>query len=439
MPNLVTKQFKLSNAMNFIEQFNATSGNSLYMFLAKPSVWSSDSEVPPDPIDNQQSYSKLWQEIIGLKKISFTNMVHVVPRISWISNTIYDEYDNEDPNLLGKNFYVINSEYNVYKCIDNNNRKISNNEPIGKNLNIFSTADGYKWKFLYSISNADRLNFLTDTWMPVRKNEDVASVAKDGAIEHIKILNSGLDYSVRARVIVEGDGANASIGTRQSLGVIYDFIYTNNGDGYRFANAYVVDTGSQGRGANIRPILSPIGGHGSDPVSELGAHYIMLQSRTDYNEGFGDFPAGFTYRKLGLLRNPKNVYNTVANVSTLSGLISLTLANVNGTFNNNEFIEGLTSKANAYVVTANITVAANTTTGNGYIKYIQVNGLTGNYNSFTVGESVLGKSSGAIALVVGTVSPEVIHDTGEILYIENRYPITKSPDQSDNLHLVLEF
>ena len=68
MPNLVTKQFKLSNAKNFIEQFNATSGNSLYMFLAKPSVWSSDSEVPPDPIDNQQSYSKLWQEMIGLKK-----------------------------------------------------------------------------------------------------------------------------------------------------------------------------------------------------------------------------------------------------------------------------------------------------------------------------------------------------------------------------------
>jgi hypothetical protein len=438
MPSLITKQFKLVNAKNFIEQFSASSGNSLYMFLAKPSRWSSDSDVPTAPVDNYQSYSKLWQEIVGLKRINFTNMVPVVPRINWESNKIYEEYDNEDPNLLDKAFYLINSEYNVYKCIDNNNRRFSSVEPSGQSLNIFSTSDGYKWKYLYTVSNADRLNFLTEAWMPVRINEDVASAAKDGAIEHIKLINGGLDYSVRATVIVEGDGANASITAKQSLGVIYDFTFNNTGDGYRVANAYILDSNSQGRNANIRPIISPIGGHGSNPAAELGAHYVMLQCRTIYNEGFGDFPGTFSYRKLGLLRNPKNVYNTIANVSTLSGLMKITLANVNGIFNNNEFIEGQNSKANAYVVSSNVITSGNST-GNGYIQYMQTYDLTSNYKSFTIGESVLGKFSGAVAQVVNIVSPEVIHDTGEILYVENRYPITKSPDQSENLHLVLEF
>jgi hypothetical protein len=47
--------------------------------------------------------------------------------------------------------------------------------------------------------------------------------------------------------------------------------------------------------------------------------------------------------------------------------------------------------------------------------------------------------SGATATVSNTLLAEVISDTGEILYIENKYPITKLPDQTDSLHLVLEF
>jgi hypothetical protein len=434
MPNLVTKQFKISNSKNFIEQFSSSSGNSLYMFLAKPSAWAPESDTPPDPTDTQRDYAKIWDEIIAFKKISPANIVNVIRRVNWVENTIYSEYDNEDFNLLSKDFFVLNRELDVYKCISNNNGSPSRVEPTGKSLNIFITSDGYKWKYLYSISNSDRLKFLTDNWMPVRKNDDVASVAIDGGIENIKLYSGGIDYSARARVIVEGDGISANVGTRQSLGVIYDFVYLNSGSKYRFANAYVLDSGnSQGRGANIRAIISPIGGHGSDPISELGAHYIMINAVTEYNEGIGDFPAGFTYRKLGLIKNPKSTSGQVANVLTLSGLSGISLSNVNGIFLNNEFIEGITSSANAFAVTSNVV------SGNGFVRYVQVIDLTKNFGSFTIGENIIGKTSGATARVANVLSAEVISDTGEIFYIENRIPITKSPDQTDSLHLVLEF
>lgn len=433
MPNLVTKQFKISNSKSFIEQFSDSSGNSLYMFLAKPSVWSVSADTPSNPTDTIQDYSKLWDEIIALKRVSPVNLVNVVKRINWIQNKVYAEYDHEDSNLLNREFFVLNRELDVYKCISNNNNSPSAVEPTGKSLNIFTTSDEYKWKYLYSISNADRLKFLTDNWMPVRKNEDVALVAKDGGIENIKLYSGGINYSPLARVVIDGDGVSANIGTRQSLGVIYDFIYNNNGSKYRFANAYVVDTNSSGRSANLRAILSPVGGHGSDPISELGAHYVMINVRTEYNEGFGDFPGGFSYRKLGLIKNPKNTAGQVANVSTLNGLVGITLSNVSGTFTNNEFIEGLNSGANAYAITSNVV------SGNGFIRYMQVTDLTKNFKTFTIGESIIGKTSGATARVSTRLDSETTADTGEILYIENRIPITKSPDQSDSLHLVLEF
>jgi len=433
MPTLVTKQFKVSNAKSFLEQFASSSNNSLYMFLAKPSVWNHNNDVPSEPIDSNQNYSKTWDEMISFKRITSNDMVNVVKRVNWIKNKVYSEYDHEDINLLQKEFYVLNKDLDVYKCLSNNNGSPSTVEPIGKSLTVFSTSDGYKWKYLYSVNNIDKLKFLTDNWMPVRRDEDVASAGKDGGIEIIKLYSGGIEYSVFAKVIIEGDGNSANISARQSLGVIYDFIYRNNGNKYRFANAYISDPGSKGRGANIKAIISPVGGHGSDPISELGGHYIMINVKTEHNEGFGDFPGQFSYRKLGLIKNPKNNSNNVANSITLNGLAGVSLSNINGSFLNNEYIEGLTSSANAFTVTSNVV------SGNGFIRYVQVIDLTNNFSKFAIGENIIGKTSGATAKVGAYLESEVLPDTGEILYVENRYPITRSPDQTENLHLVLEF
>jgi len=432
MPNIITNKFKIDNAKNFLDGLSANGNSTLYFFLAKASPWGIE-DSPPTPIDNQENEHRVWDEVISLKKIVPTNIVNVVKRITWEKQTVYTEYDNTDPNLLDKNFYVINKDYDVYKCIDNYNGNKSTIEPTGKNLNIFTTADNYKWKYLYSVSTSDRLKFLTSNWMPVIINSDVAAVAKDGAIENIKILNGGTDYSVFSRVVVEGDGTNANILAKQNLGVIYDFTYTNNGSGFRFANAYVTDPTRSGRSANIRAIISPVGGHGSNPIKELNARYLMINVKTEYNEGFGDFPEGFTFRKLGLVKNPKSLDGKIANVSTLNGLKGITINEVAGSFNNNEYVEGVTSKANAYIVSSNVV------SGNGYLRYVQSFGITDNYRTFTIGESIIGKTSGATALVANTLSSEVLKDSGDIMYIENRTPITRSTDQTDNLHLVIEF
>jgi hypothetical protein len=431
MPTIITNKLKLNNAKNFIDSVSLDSGNSLYMFLAKPSIWNDD--IVPEPTDVQETNSKIWDEMISLKRILPSSIANVVKRIDWEIGEYYDEYNPEDPDLFSKNFYVLNSQFDVYKCIDNNFRAPSTISPTGRFVNIITLADGYRWKYMYSISTGEQTKFLTRYWMPVFKNTLVAANAKDGGIEHIKIFNGGADYSAFSNVNIIGDGQNAIIRPKINLGVIYDFVYENVGVNFRYANAYIVDSQASGKYANIKAIINPQGGHGFDPVSELNANYVMINVRTNYNEGYGDFPGGFTFRQLGIIKNPVNRDGLVAANTTLNALTSINLSNVNGTFSNNEFVEGTVSLANVFLVTSNVI------SGNGYGKYLQSFGLTSNFTTFTKNERIIGRTSGATATVANVINSEVIPNRGDILYIENRSPITRSQSQTDNLHLVIEF
>ena len=90
-------------------------------------------------------------------------------------------------NLFDANFYVLNSARNVYKCLDNNNNSAPTVEPTGTDTIVLSTADGYKWKFMYTLSASEQSNFLSTDFMAVSTNSSVSSNAVDGAIDVVKI------------------------------------------------------------------------------------------------------------------------------------------------------------------------------------------------------------------------------------------------------------
>jgi hypothetical protein len=163
MPNIVTNKLRIDNAKNFKDKISLTSENSLYVFLSKPSPWSGDGTVPV-PLDYSLDITKTWDEMVSLKRILPADIAHVVKRINWDKYTTYDAYDNLDTELFTKSFYVVNSEFNVYKCIHNNNGEQSLVEPTGISLDIVTLSDGYRWKYMYSIGIGDRLKFLTNKW-----------------------------------------------------------------------------------------------------------------------------------------------------------------------------------------------------------------------------------------------------------------------------------
>lgn len=105
-------------------------------------------------------------------------------------------------------FYVVTDEYNVYKCLDNNNGALSKIKPSGTQLDPIKTSEGYIWKFMYNIPINLRNKFYTDEYIPV-----VSALTNhfysNGTIDNVYITNRGEGYS-SAIVSVTGDGYRES-------------------------------------------------------------------------------------------------------------------------------------------------------------------------------------------------------------------------------------
>jgi len=206
---LITSHFRIHNAIQFFESFGETSPTRYYFYIAKSFAWNNEVE-PPTPGDTyQETYYNQWRDIMSVKRIQPSDVSHVVPRYDWTSGTIYDEWDDnenlqdvENYRLPEHNFYVLTNENNVYKVIDNNKYSASTVKPTGTGTTITTTADGYRWKYMYTISAGEALKFLTPAWMPVKTLQSQDSSAQwtiqdnaaNGAINTIIVSNTGSGY-----------------------------------------------------------------------------------------------------------------------------------------------------------------------------------------------------------------------------------------------------
>jgi hypothetical protein len=126
-------------------------------------------------------------------------------------------------------FYVVTDEFNVYKCLDNNNGAISGFKPIGTTVDPVTFPDGYMWKFLYNIPIALRTKFLTDEYMPVI-NALRNQFYSNGTIQTVRVDQAGTGYN-SGSIIVQGDGYLESDPLYLS-GVVIE----SGGSGYTTAN-----------------------------------------------------------------------------------------------------------------------------------------------------------------------------------------------------------
>ena len=315
----------------------------MYMFIGRPLSWTDDSN-PPTPVDSLNDEYDAYANMTALKKVSSTDVSHAIIRRDWTSGTVYDEYrhnytssntaNSGASTLWASTFYVVTSDYNVYKVISNNNGANSTVMPSGTSTNILTTGDGYKWKYMYTISASDVIKFVTSDFVPVKTigakaavegdvgglgsaatddsstQWDVENGAVDGSIEHARVTAGGSSYGSDGNynVAVSGDGASGQLQVTVSSGAITAVTVNAVGSGYSVAS---IDNGllrtatsSSGSGATFDIIISPKNGHGSDPVEELGGNYVIVNSRLEYAEGSGDFPTDNDFRQIGLIVNP---------------------------------------------------------------------------------------------------------------------------------------
>lgn len=126
------------------------------------SVVESDA-IPPSIGESSRNVYDTLRNTLFIKRIQPDNVKIVIPRVNWTSGTAYTAY-SEQTDMAGKTYYVMTSEYNVYKCLGANG--LSRVMPTGKSTDPITLSDGYQWKYIYSVPE-DYLGFITLEYIPV--------------------------------------------------------------------------------------------------------------------------------------------------------------------------------------------------------------------------------------------------------------------------------
>jgi hypothetical protein len=425
MPSIVTSKFRVHNAEQFVEAFSETSNSIMYLFIGKSTAFPDDN-APPTPVNSTANIEFTpWRDMYGAKRITTADVTHAVPRHDWTTATVYDQYDDQDTNLLDDDFYVMTEDYNVYKCLFNNSGAGSTTKPTGVSTSPFTTADGYIWKYMYTVTTAKALKFLTNDYIPVQTlasddstdQWDVQQAAVDGGIHVVKVTSGGSAYASAPAVTITGDGTGATANSTITAGVVTAVTITAAGTGYTRATV----TFASGSAA-ATAIISPKGGHGANAVEELGGKYVMLNVRLDGNES-NTFSTANEFRQVGIVRDPY-LYGTTtrAVASSFRQSFKYQLSSISGTFTLDETI---TSGSNTASVVEFTTPDLFTT--------LPLN------LPFANTASVSGGTSSASGTIAAITTPGLQPYSGDIIYVENRVPISRASDQIEDVKLIIQF
>ncbi len=488
MAAIITEKFRTHNAKQFIEDFSE-SGQSNYIFIGRSHAWTDDTS-PPAPANSQSEEIGAYEDMIALKKVSSTDISHGLVRYDWTSGTKYDEYRDDysatnTTNVTGvSNFfdgrgYVITDEFKVYKCLKTGGSPGAYVNSTVKPTSVDTanpqvTGDGYMWKFMYSVVASDVIKFVTNDFIPVKTlgaksavagsgtnggfgstadddgsaQWDVENAAVDGAIYHYVVTAAGsgytLDSGTTVDVAVEGDGSGAVATLTFSGGALSSVAFKDTssyGSGYKRASFPTIDSSisgiSGGSGATIKAVISPINGHGADPIEELGGNYAIVNSRLEFGEGSGDFPTDNDFRRIGLIKNPvQSSDGTISSETSLTATNQLTVADASSI----SVDDLLTDAASESATTAKVRVVSKT--GN-VLKTLPVVNSGGEYVAFANDDEVFRngagtKSTDVTSSGVSTAHPEMTRFTGQILYVENRGAVSRAADQIEDIKLIIE-
>ena len=208
MAAIVSSNFRVVNSNNFKEDI---SNSAVYVGIGKADVWSNstsdttDEATAPTPGDHLDEYGKARSNLIAVKKVSSANVSHVVPRHTWDGSTSYVAWDSDDGNIFDKKFYVITSEFKVYKCIVAGGGA-STVQPTQTLTQPQAESDGYSWKYMYTVSVADAEKFLTNSYMPVKyiSMGAEAQVAVQAAGSQAKIILKELNDDIAVGMTITG-------------------------------------------------------------------------------------------------------------------------------------------------------------------------------------------------------------------------------------------
>ena len=441
MPAIVRQTMGRTLAKSLLEDIQ-TSSNEYYIGIGKSDLFNAEDTVIP-PIDSPFEEREFRNNLQSVKKVEGSTFV--AKRVNWSSGTIYAGWDDAvDPDNTTP-WYVLNDAKEVYICLDHaknldGSPKPSMIEPNYGLLNVpyedhFTTADGYTWKFIYSLTPETIYQFLSSNHIPVQEAEsieegdpieDLQAVVKAGAVGgqiiRASVENGGSGYTTAPTLTVIGNGVGATATAHISEGVVTRIEMTDFGSGYTYASFDI--GGGGGYNCEIRAIVTSATGIGYDPIDDLKTSAVLMNIKPDGIVG-DTFIVENSFRQMGVIKNPLTPENSPFVATSAKVLPTITLV-TSSPFDSGATITGAISGAVAYVDESDDTV----------VHYHQ-NESTG-FSQFQIGESVT-QSGVAVSGEVASLSHSngINRFSGDVLYIENRARIRRDAEQQEDIKIVI--
>lgn len=442
MASTHSKELEIFSAKQFRESVSEPASSNLYLTFGKVTPW--DDETNPTQANTSvAAYYEVWKNMIGGKRITGNDMRHVVPRHDWTVGETYIAYDHQIDSIELKSpntaFYVVTDEWNVYKCLANNYGQPSYAKPTSLNTLIpFQTSDKYIWKYMYSIDKEEQLRFTTSQFIPVKtltlddnsQQWHVQESAIDGGLHSIVLTANGSGYTTNnINVVIKGDGtitANAIAIRDVFTNTISEIIIDDPGKGYSYADIAIYS--ANGEGALARSVISPVGGHGFDPIIELGGSYLLINVQLENSE-LGILTTSNDYRQIAVIEDP--IYRASGKIASNSVFSQLTKLTLNGT--SVSYIEDEhVYQGGAYFNASFRGTIVEWDSANNVMKLTDTAGSPAN-------ELIIGTESTAARFLDSVVYPDFRPYTGNLLYIDNIKPIERSDDQTETFQLIFKF
>ena len=295
---------------------------------------------------------------------------------------------------------------------------------------------------------ADSSSQVIEDRIPSNSSFEIAPrVSVEGDFINNILPADGLGFSAVARI--QDDGLGNSTFKITSLEILTE------GNSYTSCPIDFKMGGTPSVPAEYRVIISPKGGHGSDPIEELGGFYVMMNVRLEYDEHLSELTVGNDYRQIGLVKEPID-FSTSEPAEELIYLqsqnIELVLDTLDPLTDALPFVpdEIVTNGNGVYakVIDSKDYDLINNTTGvfeqdglndKKVLRLTNIFGKTG--ESFKVGDNlttVRGVSE-ITTQIRKIVTESLVKYSGEILYLEQRKPISRDIDQIEDIKIIVEF
>lgn len=268
-------------------------------------------------------------------------------------------------------------------------------------------------------------------------------------------LREIIDYTGSGRVVVVNSAFTTTPNTLSSFIISPKVTITGDGTGYEaycnvassgavnyinvispgtgFSTATLTISANVGSGASANAVISPVGGHGSDPVSELGGHNLIINTKLIADES-NTINTLNDYHVFGLIKNPLLTGgDNLAIATNYDTTIKLNISSVSAPMFASyidEQVVGQTSGATGEVVYIANTNSSNTE------GVMHINNLN---DRFIDGEAIASNTSGITAQVDLVEYPTVRQFTGDVLFVETRSSVQRNPAQTEDIKFVIKY